>query len=129
MQAFEQNGHGSLRKLDAGQSGDHRAIAVAPPRGALDPESPEEGSRLEHRSTVEVLRKGLDRCRSPVAGTMRDQDPKAAGEYLRLERVHVISPTAVEEDQRRPDAEIAIADGDGAPSASGEASSRTENTA
>jgi redox-sensitive bicupin YhaK (pirin superfamily) len=82
---------------------DHRAVAVTPQRAAGDAHRIEQLLGLDRRGFVEARRQRVDPRRLAVAGAIRDHDPTRRCERgdLRIERIELVAPTAVQDHERR----------------------------
>jgi len=116
MEGFEEEVMAAFGSAQADQGGDDGAVAVSPEEGAADAERVEHEQSFFGGATVEVegqwTREG---CGAGVAGAVGNHESDEVGESfdLAVDGVDAVAPAAVQEDERRAAADVAVMNGDG----------------
>src|SRR5947209_16309316 len=114
MRGLEHETSDARRRRESDERGNHRAVAVAPENRQPEIERVDDGARLERCGLVKARLETLDRRRSSVARTIRDDDsvPRSERRDRPIERIDLISPAAVKEDERCAGTTLAVMDTD-----------------
>ena len=110
MRRFNDRARQPIGRRETEHQRDDGAVAVSPQHRPLESKRVDHGQRLLHRALMEVHRKIADRSGAAVSGSIRNDDAVTRAERrdLAVERIDLVAPAAVEKDNRRTVAEIAI---------------------